>query len=163
MKPAPLHERIRAEIEGAILEGKLRPGDRIPKETELMAEYGCARMTVNKASPRLQGRACSTDANGPGHSSRNHAPSRWFSTYPTSAPESPRAVRITAGNWGRGPCSAATMMMPGLGVRQAKCCASPGYTMRTGSRLPTKTGSSIWQSFPRSPRLILAKRRPDHG
>lgn len=55
MKPAPLHERIRAEIEGAILEGKLRPGDRIPKETELMAEYGCARMTVNKALSALAG------------------------------------------------------------------------------------------------------------
>jgi len=53
MKPIPLHERIRAEIEGAILGGQLRPGDRIPKETELMAQYGCARMTVNKALSAL--------------------------------------------------------------------------------------------------------------
>jgi len=53
MKPAPLHERIRAEIETAIMAGQLRPGDRIPKETELMAEYGCARMTVNKALSAL--------------------------------------------------------------------------------------------------------------
>ena len=53
MKPAPLHERIRAEIESAILGGHLRPGDRIPKETDLMAEYGCARMTVNKALSAL--------------------------------------------------------------------------------------------------------------
>jgi len=53
MKPAALHERIRAEIERAIMAGQLRPGDRIPKETELMAQYGCARMTVNKALSAL--------------------------------------------------------------------------------------------------------------
>jgi GntR family histidine utilization transcriptional repressor len=55
MKPAALHERIRAEIETAIMAGHLRPGDRIPKETELMAQYGCARMTVNKALSALAG------------------------------------------------------------------------------------------------------------
>jgi GntR family histidine utilization transcriptional repressor len=44
-----LHARIRADIEGAILSGTLKPGDRIPFEHELMAQYGCARMTVNKA------------------------------------------------------------------------------------------------------------------
>ena len=53
MKPVALHERIRAEIEGAILSGRLRPGDRIPKETDLMAQYACARMTVNKALSAL--------------------------------------------------------------------------------------------------------------
>ncbi len=53
MKPPPLHERIRAEIETAILNGDLRPGDRIPIETDLMAQYGCARMTVNKALSAL--------------------------------------------------------------------------------------------------------------
>jgi GntR family histidine utilization transcriptional repressor len=53
MKPAPLHERIRAEIEGAILSGALAPGSRIPSELELMGEYGCARMTVNKALSAL--------------------------------------------------------------------------------------------------------------
>ena len=53
MKPAPLHERIRAEIETAIMSGDLRPGDRIPKETDLMAQYDCARMTVNKALSAL--------------------------------------------------------------------------------------------------------------
>jgi len=55
MKPAPLHERIRAEIEAAIMGGTLRPGDRIPRETDLMMQYGCARMTVNKALSALAG------------------------------------------------------------------------------------------------------------
>lgn len=44
-----LHKRIRADIEERILSGDLSPGDRIPYEHELMAHYGCSRMTVNKA------------------------------------------------------------------------------------------------------------------
>ncbi len=49
----PLHERIRQDIETRIISGTLRPGDRIPSELELMARYGCARMTVNKALSAL--------------------------------------------------------------------------------------------------------------
>jgi GntR family histidine utilization transcriptional repressor len=48
-----LHRRIRAAIEHRILSGEWRPGDRIPFEHELMAQYGCARMTVNKAMASL--------------------------------------------------------------------------------------------------------------
>jgi GntR family histidine utilization transcriptional repressor len=53
MKDKPLHERIRCDIEGQILSGAVRPGDRIPSELELMEVYGCSRMTVNKALSRL--------------------------------------------------------------------------------------------------------------
>ena len=53
MKPAPLHERIRREIEAQILSGAWPPGARVPGEIELMAQYGCARMTVNKALSAL--------------------------------------------------------------------------------------------------------------
>lgn len=53
MKPAPLHERIRSTIEKRILAGEWPPGHRVPGETELMAEYSCARMTVNKALSAL--------------------------------------------------------------------------------------------------------------
>lgn len=49
----PLHERIRSEIEAAILSGALRPGARLPTEQELQRDYGCARMTVNKALSAL--------------------------------------------------------------------------------------------------------------
>lgn len=45
----PLSERIRQDFEGRILSGELAPGDRLPTEQALMAHYGCARMTVNKA------------------------------------------------------------------------------------------------------------------
>ena len=49
----PLHQRIRTEIEGRILSGEWEPGHRIPFEHELMAQYGCARMTVSKALSAL--------------------------------------------------------------------------------------------------------------
>lgn len=45
----PLHQKIRDDIEGRIMAGALRPGDRIPFEHELMQSYGCSRMTVSKA------------------------------------------------------------------------------------------------------------------
>jgi GntR family transcriptional regulator, histidine utilization repressor len=48
-----LHRRIRADIERRILSGEWRPGDRIPFEHELMTQYQCARMTVNKAIASL--------------------------------------------------------------------------------------------------------------
>ena len=49
----PLHSRIRSDFEERIMSGALKPGDRIPFEHELMAEYGCSRMTVNKAMSSL--------------------------------------------------------------------------------------------------------------
>jgi GntR family histidine utilization transcriptional repressor len=52
-EPGTLHERIRAEIEDRILTGAWKPGHRIPYEHELMARFGCARMTVNKAVASL--------------------------------------------------------------------------------------------------------------
>jgi GntR family transcriptional regulator, histidine utilization repressor len=53
MTARPLYQAIRSAIEGRIMSGALRPGDRIPVEHELMAEYGCSRMTVNKALSAL--------------------------------------------------------------------------------------------------------------
>lgn len=49
LKDATLHKRIRSDISERILSGAWPPGHRIPYEHELMAEYGCSRMTVNKA------------------------------------------------------------------------------------------------------------------
>jgi GntR family histidine utilization transcriptional repressor len=45
----PLHKKIRADISEKILSGEWPPGRRVPAEHELMAQYGCSRMTVNKA------------------------------------------------------------------------------------------------------------------
>ncbi|MBS0279987.1 MAG: histidine utilization repressor [Proteobacteria bacterium] len=48
-----LHEKIRKAIEGKILSGAWAPGYRIPFERDLMSQYGCARMTVNRALASL--------------------------------------------------------------------------------------------------------------
>ena len=53
LKDVALHQRIRSDIEGRIVSGEWKPGDRLPYEHELMAEYGCARMTVNKVMSSL--------------------------------------------------------------------------------------------------------------
>jgi GntR family histidine utilization transcriptional repressor len=52
-RTATLHARIRAEVEARILSGDWPPGTQIPTETALMAQYGCARMTVHKAITSL--------------------------------------------------------------------------------------------------------------
>jgi GntR family histidine utilization transcriptional repressor len=49
MSDGALHKRIRADISERILSGAWPPGHRVPSEHELMVEYGCSRMTVNKA------------------------------------------------------------------------------------------------------------------
>lgn len=49
----PLHQRIITDLEAKILSGAWPPGHRIPFEHELAAQYGCARMTVNKAISAL--------------------------------------------------------------------------------------------------------------
>lgn len=44
-----LKRRIRADVSERILSGAWPPGHRIPFEHELMTQYGCSRMTVNRA------------------------------------------------------------------------------------------------------------------
>jgi GntR family transcriptional regulator, histidine utilization repressor len=48
-----LYRQIRHDIEALILTGEWPPGHRIPFEHQLMARYGCSRMTVNKALSEL--------------------------------------------------------------------------------------------------------------
>jgi len=50
---APLHRRILNDIRAKILSGEWPPGHRIPFEHELTIQYGCSRMTVNKAMSEL--------------------------------------------------------------------------------------------------------------
>lgn len=52
-KSSTLNQRIRSDIEERILSGEWPPGFRIPFEHELMAQYGCSRMTVNKVLTTL--------------------------------------------------------------------------------------------------------------
>lgn len=52
-KPATLHDRIVTEVRDRIRGGSWPPGHRIPFETDMAAEYGVSRMTVNKALTQL--------------------------------------------------------------------------------------------------------------
>lgn len=48
-----LYKQIRLDIERRILTGEWPPGYRIPFEHQLMARYGCSRMTVSRALSEL--------------------------------------------------------------------------------------------------------------
>ena len=48
-----LYQRIRSEIEDLIRSGAWVPGRKVPSEIELMSQFGCSRMTVNKAMSAL--------------------------------------------------------------------------------------------------------------
>ena len=52
-KAASLHQRILSDISERILSGEWAPGHRVPFEHELEVQYGCSRMTVNKALSQL--------------------------------------------------------------------------------------------------------------
>lgn len=49
----PLGDTIRDHFESRILSGELAPGERLPTEQEIMAEFACSRMTVSKALSAL--------------------------------------------------------------------------------------------------------------
>ncbi len=51
--PAP-YQRIRQELLRPILSGAWPPGHKLPSESELVARFGVARMTVNRALRELQ-------------------------------------------------------------------------------------------------------------
>jgi GntR family histidine utilization transcriptional repressor len=51
--PISLSQRILSDITERIVSGDWPPGTRIPFEHELATEYGCSRMTVNKAMTQL--------------------------------------------------------------------------------------------------------------
>lgn len=52
-EPASLHLQILNVVQDNIVSGKWPPGFRIPFETDMAEEYGCSRMTVNKALTQL--------------------------------------------------------------------------------------------------------------
>lgn len=49
----PISEQIRRTIEARIMSGEWAPGARVPGDAELAGQYGCARMTANKALSAL--------------------------------------------------------------------------------------------------------------
>ena len=52
-EPSSIHRKILDDIRDRIVTGTWRPGTRIPFEHQLATQYGCSRMTVNKALSQL--------------------------------------------------------------------------------------------------------------
>lgn len=52
-EPLPRYAEIRRALEEKILSGEWPPGHRVPSEHDLVAQFGCSRMTVNKAISAL--------------------------------------------------------------------------------------------------------------
>jgi GntR family transcriptional regulator len=52
--PVPLHHQIAAQLRREIQSGRLRPGDPLPPEGELMARFGVARGTIRQALSALR-------------------------------------------------------------------------------------------------------------
>ncbi len=71
--PAP-YERIRQELLAPILDGTWPPGHKLPSESELVARYGVARMTVNRALRELQNEDRITRMAGVGSFVAEHRP-----------------------------------------------------------------------------------------
>lgn len=51
--PSALYQRVRHYIEGKITSKEWQPGDRVPSEHELVAQFGISRMTVSRALREL--------------------------------------------------------------------------------------------------------------
>ena len=48
-QPLPHYQRLKAFVTDEIEAGRLRPGDRIPSELDLIKRFGVSRMTANRA------------------------------------------------------------------------------------------------------------------
>jgi DNA-binding transcriptional regulator YhcF (GntR family) len=51
--PLPLHSQIAEAFRKAIQEGRLKPGDRLPSEPELVTQLGVSRATIRQAMAEL--------------------------------------------------------------------------------------------------------------
>lgn len=69
VQPVRLYQRIVEQIEDAIASGELKPGERLPSERELVAQFGASRPTVREALRVLESsgvvRSRPGDPNGP--------------------------------------------------------------------------------------------------
>ena len=64
--PQSLHAQLRDALRAAILDGRLRPGDKLPSESELTAAHGVSRITVRQALGALQSEGLIVKLHGKG-------------------------------------------------------------------------------------------------
>ncbi|MCF4167305.1 UTRA domain-containing protein [Zavarzinia compransoris] len=65
-QPLPHYQRLKAFVTGEIEAGRLRPGDRIPSELDLIKRFGVSRMTANRALRELEQAGAVTRVQGVG-------------------------------------------------------------------------------------------------
>jgi DNA-binding GntR family transcriptional regulator len=73
----PLYEQVATELRVAITQGDLEPGEIIPSEADIMAQYGVSRDTVRKALGILTNEVLITSGQGKTRHVRAYAPLRW--------------------------------------------------------------------------------------
>ena len=71
-----LSQSVTRQIEALILQGILRPGERLPAERELSEKLGVSRPSLREAVAELQARGLLAPRAGSGTSSTRSSPSR---------------------------------------------------------------------------------------
>ncbi|MEV4224761.1 winged helix-turn-helix domain-containing protein [Nonomuraea sp. NPDC049725] len=72
--PELVYMVVANHIAGRIDRGELRPGQRLPSELDLAAQYGVARMTVRRAMKELRERGLIRSVHGKGTYVQQPAP-----------------------------------------------------------------------------------------
>lgn len=72
----PAYVQIADDIRQRILDGDLRAGDKLPTETDLMAEYGVSRIVIRSATDILKNEGLVTKQQGAGTFVRDRRPLR---------------------------------------------------------------------------------------
>jgi GntR family transcriptional regulator len=70
----PVHASIRDDLRMRLTSGEWAPGQRLPSETELAAQYGVARMTIRQAVGALASEGAVVRRQGLGTFALDHAP-----------------------------------------------------------------------------------------
>jgi GntR family transcriptional regulator/MocR family aminotransferase len=96
----PLHRAAYEALRGAILEGRLRPGARLPSTRDLAGQLGVARGTVVAAVGQLAAEGYVAGRTGSGTYVRPDLPDAWLQVKPAraAARNRPRAPRLS--RWG---------------------------------------------------------------
>src|SRR4051812_21066882 len=93
----PLRERLEVALRGAIREGRLRPGDRLPATRSLAAELGCSRWVVVEAYDQLAAEGWVEGRAGSGTRVRARAADADLAPEPMREPAPPPAYHFGLG------------------------------------------------------------------